>query len=262
MKKWRGFTLIELLVVIGIIALLIGIILPVVSSAQRIARDTVCGSNVRQISLALQLYMTENHGWLPPAQDAGTAMSDPVTWHVRIWEYLFRLPFTGTNFTGGGTYSYLKETVFECPLAAKSRLGGYSTADYRQNGYALNISIPGNFGQVAMAHPNQAIRVLENKKPGTIRDPSQTLLLTDAKGFYVEYFDRGRALNSMDAGISNAGGMLAALGRHGKYKNQWNLAFADGSVRLLTFDQVPGTPDLYYSVGARLTPQSSRPRRT
>ena len=83
---------------------------------------------------------------------------------------------------------------------------------------------------------------------------AQTMMLADAVEFYVEYYDRGSELNSMDAGMSNAGGMLGALGRHAREKDAWNVAYLDGSVRLMHFNDVPGTPSQYYIVGARLSP--------
>ncbi|QDU72313.1 type II secretion system protein [Mucisphaera calidilacus] len=55
-----GFTLIELLVVISIIALLIGILLPALGAARRVARDMSCMSNTRQLSIASYSYASDN----------------------------------------------------------------------------------------------------------------------------------------------------------------------------------------------------------
>lgn len=61
----RGFTLVELLVVIGIIALLVGILLPALSRARENASRVVCMSNVRQLATAFNLYTGDNKGWFP-----------------------------------------------------------------------------------------------------------------------------------------------------------------------------------------------------
>lgn len=66
-----GFTLVELLVVIGIIALLLSILLPVLGKAKEAANSAKCLSNMRQIGVAVVLYTNDNNNkWLPPYKGA------------------------------------------------------------------------------------------------------------------------------------------------------------------------------------------------
>jgi prepilin-type N-terminal cleavage/methylation domain-containing protein len=60
-----GFTLVELLVVISIIALLLGVLMPVLNKAKAAAQSSVCLSNVRRIALAGVIY-TQEHQYFPP----------------------------------------------------------------------------------------------------------------------------------------------------------------------------------------------------
>jgi prepilin-type N-terminal cleavage/methylation domain-containing protein len=75
MRK-RAFTLIELLVVVAIIALLVAILLPSLGRAREMARRSMCGSNLRQVGLALVTYSQDSNGMLCQLPKAsGTGLS-------------------------------------------------------------------------------------------------------------------------------------------------------------------------------------------
>src|SRR5688500_14768332 len=63
----RAFTLVELLAVLGIIALLISILVPVVASARSRAAATACKSNLRSVGQAIRMYLDEHKDRYPAA---------------------------------------------------------------------------------------------------------------------------------------------------------------------------------------------------
>jgi prepilin-type N-terminal cleavage/methylation domain-containing protein/prepilin-type processing-associated H-X9-DG protein len=66
LSRRPGFTLVELLVVVGIIALLVAILIPVLSKARDSAATIKCLSNLRQMGQGIQFYSTEYKGWCTP----------------------------------------------------------------------------------------------------------------------------------------------------------------------------------------------------
>jgi len=75
-RKRAGFTLVELLVVIGIIALLVGILMPTLSLALEHSRSTKCMANLRTVGQAMLEYAADNRGYILPAYDMP---QDPAT---------------------------------------------------------------------------------------------------------------------------------------------------------------------------------------
>src|SRR5688572_28614974 len=65
----KAFTLVEVLVVTGIIAVLAGLLLPVLTAARHRAKGTACVSNLRQLHAALSMYAADFSGLLPPYQN-------------------------------------------------------------------------------------------------------------------------------------------------------------------------------------------------
>ncbi|MDB5328294.1 MAG: hypothetical protein JWM57_3863 [Phycisphaerales bacterium] len=112
--KVRAFTLVELLVVIGIIALLIAILLPVLNGARRAGMDAKCLSNVRQLSAAFTMYMNDYKGMLPVSLYAGQA--DQRFWTNTMAELKYAVPTDSGN------------SVFMCPAGVDEQFSNLFAA--------------------------------------------------------------------------------------------------------------------------------------
>lgn len=78
MKSRRGFTLIELLISIGIIAVLIGILVPALTAARARGRRTACSSSLKQVGLGLRSYLDGNNDIFPYASDMPSVDPAPI----------------------------------------------------------------------------------------------------------------------------------------------------------------------------------------
>ena len=64
-RHTRAFTMVKLLVVIGIVAVLIAILLPVLGKARAQANRVACLSNIKQLGAAILMYCNDNDGYFP-----------------------------------------------------------------------------------------------------------------------------------------------------------------------------------------------------
>ena len=107
----RHFTLLELLVSIGIIALLAGILLPVIRNAKEAARRTSCISNLRQIGTALELYGAASGYRLPVCAGsydpfAGPSIKSVLSAYISNHEDVWLCPSDPREKTAEGSYDW------------------------------------------------------------------------------------------------------------------------------------------------------------
>jgi prepilin-type N-terminal cleavage/methylation domain-containing protein/prepilin-type processing-associated H-X9-DG protein len=152
-KPRAGFTLVELLVVIGIIAILIGFLLPALNKARRAGVTTACLSQLRQIGIGINIYATESKGWFPSCGPNRDFRLKPgaisLSWPERIvmsGAIKQTLP-TGWSYTdpqGSRQYPHAGKGVFLCPgFAQGADEGGTDRPGAR--GYAYNPFVSPDF---------------------------------------------------------------------------------------------------------------------
>src|SRR5689334_22759136 len=144
-----GFTLVELLVVIAIIGILAALLLPVISTAKAHARSTACKNHLRQMGLALQMYVHEHESkypyWVNPyAQEFDDAVGPANT---RYW-WAKLLPYYAVKWT---------DMAYHCP-GYKGVISGEVESSEPFGSYAYNAR-GARPSVVGFIDPNRGINI-------------------------------------------------------------------------------------------------------
>lgn len=128
----HAFTLIELLVVISIVAVLVGMLLPVIGTVRNSARSTQCLANLRQIGMSISAYAADNNEVVLRVR--GDDASGNRVWGESLREH-FNGKIPGYRYPAGPSMVTCPSWMGRFNTATSFNMGGY--------GYALNAYLSG-----------------------------------------------------------------------------------------------------------------------
>jgi prepilin-type N-terminal cleavage/methylation domain-containing protein/prepilin-type processing-associated H-X9-DG protein len=173
-----GFTLIELLVVIAIIAILAALLLAALSSAKSAAQSTVCKSNLKQLSLALNMYVSDFHCYPQSEYGSVTSAGGTNRWDELLNSYLKQATVDLTKYPH---YYPQYGGVFLCPSGLERRRhAGLWSYGYNSWGIANGFFPIGKLGQGLGVRIPGANEPREPTRETDVTVPSDMIAIADA----------------------------------------------------------------------------------
>lgn len=202
----RGFTLIEMIFVVSIVSLLAAIAVPAFFTVQGQARQISCGSNLRQIGMALLIYSQDHEGYYPYAVDPGDKFT-PQIWS-EYPEFQSQIPDIGLIQDVLSPYMNSPQ-LFHCPADV-----GFDVNDFT---YESMPARPTSFERYRTSYYYRTELTVRRANDSSLKQSAQVNVLFDG------------------AGLSH--GTLMPL------MQRYNVLFADGHVKNLNRMQIDETWD-------------------
>ena len=227
-SQMSAFTLIELLVVIAIIAILAAMLMPVLSRAKEAGRRIACLSNMRQLSLASQMYANDDQGNYPPRLETNAWPNQLYVNYGRNTKILLCPTDVATSFTKPVTVGLSFSNNVADASPRSYIINGWN--DYFYNalsaadfGNYMNGSYPLGMKQSAIVHSSQTV-VLGEKRH-------------DAGDFFMDLRENGGNdfTGILEQGRHSNSGHTSTQARGVGTTGGSNYAMADGSARMILF---------------------------
>ena len=172
-RRPRAFTLVELLTVVGIVAILVSMLLPMLANARACAKVAVCATHLRAIGKGWMMYLPANNETFPPAWKnmhwfyGGNGVQQ---WNHPTWTLAHRPlhPYVALALR-----EEMHAEVFRCPADREIRglegrtspTLGVSTYEYFGNSYMMNYMLLQRFDAEAGRWLNGSMRLADVKIP-------------------------------------------------------------------------------------------------
>ncbi len=223
-RNARGFSLVELLVVIAVIALTLAILIPALGKARSAARRLGCASNLRQINMALNMYLDSNENKFPCAEDPVSTRPYYWLWMGRGWRSFIE-PYLAAGIDANCP------SVLLCPQDRMAR------EKYEGTSYSYSLSFYHSPEQIDAM--KSAADTYSNPQP-SIPQSASSVLKPSAKIIIGEWLSNHQRTDGTD------GGWWCWQGRR-------NYLFADGQVSFIRAEEIrranDGLPDANLTVG-------------
>ena len=232
--RFKAFSLVELLVVISIISLLIGIVMPVLTTSRSKSKQVVCQSNIRQLLLANIAYADQNRGYYVPAA-LDILDPDKETQNRHRWYGIRDNINNSFDLSKGPLVPYLRGSSLKCPTKVDFVHLAPSAPEHDEGsgGYGYNMIY---IGSKVWKDGQEAQSCKVTAKTSDVRSPTDTLMFADTAmvktpGFYIEYsFAEPRYFVVKGEPFIGGAGWEPDPSIHFRHRSMANIGWVDGHI--------------------------------